>query len=95
VVLKVRGALVRYVPGLLRCQEHAAPLCPVDGRVRLRVLVDRASLEVFANGGAVSITTPFTPPAADRGLELYAENGTARVVSLRVWRMKSAWEGAR
>src|SRR5207248_4504086 len=37
----------------------AAPLEPDAGRIRLRVLLDRTSLEVFGNDGRVSLTSCF------------------------------------
>ena len=42
-----------------------APLEPIDGAVTLQVFIDRASLEVFANDGAVAISraAPRTPDA--------------------------------
>jgi len=86
-VLKARGATVEYVPGLLKCQGFAAPLEPADGKVHLRVLLDRTSVEVFANGGAASISATYLPPAEHQRLELLAEQGAARLVSLRVHRM--------
>lgn len=67
------------------------PLAPVNGRVRVRLLVDRGQLEVFGNDGALSAThtVPFGPAA--EGLRLFAEDGAARLVSVRLHRLRSAW----
>jgi len=37
----------------LYCQERYAPLKPMDGRIKLRILVDRTTLEIFANDGQI------------------------------------------
>ena len=69
-----------------------APLSPADGHLRLRVLVDRASIETFADGGRVSLTSCFLPNVNGAGLSLFAKEGTARVRSLVVYELKPAWQ---
>jgi sucrose-6-phosphate hydrolase SacC (GH32 family) len=74
--------------------SRAAPLTPFDGRITLRVLVDRTSIEVFANGGAVSLSgcclpdqnMPTIAPA------FFAEDGTAGLISCEGYTLKSAWD---
>jgi len=76
----------------------AAPAASLAGQagsgpargVRLRLLVDRASIELFGNGGALSMTSCFLPPKSDHSLALFAEGGTARLVSLSVTPLKRA-----
>jgi fructan beta-fructosidase len=65
--------------------RHGGPLALVDGRLRLRVLVDRSSVEVFGNGGLTVVTERIFPDPASRGVALFAEGGTARLVSLEAW----------
>ena len=62
-----------------------------DGRVRLRILVDRASVEVFANDGEYVLPNCFVPKVEDRSLALFAEGGQARVVGLTIHPVKSIW----
>jgi sucrose-6-phosphate hydrolase SacC (GH32 family) len=52
----------------LSCGEVKAKLKPVDGKVRLRILADRASLEIFANDGRVYM--PVRMPIDGRGLSI-------------------------
>jgi len=92
VVIKVRGATIRYSPGLLRVLDQVAPLDVVDGRIKLRVLVDRTSLEVFANDGLTSVSCALLPPEGDQDVELASETGSAQVVSLHLSKMHSIWE---
>ena len=71
--------------------RHAAPLPAKDGRVRLHVFVDWSSVEVFASDGQVTITDRIFPSPESDGVALFAEGGTARLVSLDVWEMASSW----
>jgi fructan beta-fructosidase len=89
----VRGESVRYsvADGTVTCLGRAGRLPAENGRIRLRLLVDRASIELFGNGGALSMTSCFVPPRDNRSLGLFAEGGTARLASLRVTPLKSAW----
>jgi sucrose-6-phosphate hydrolase SacC (GH32 family) len=92
IVMKARGATIRYVPGLLRCLDYTAPVKAVDGRIKLRVLVDRTSSEVFANEGEASISATFLPRESDQDVELWSEQGTARIVGLHLYKMHSVWD---
>ena len=56
VKLHVRGVTIIYDAGAgtLTCGETAAPVTPVDGRLDLRLLVDRGVLELYADHGRVA-----------------------------------------
>ncbi len=72
--------------------RHSA-LLPLgeSGRIQMHVLLDTSSVEVFGNGGRVAITDRIFPHPEDRGLEVYSEGGQARVMSLDLWTLQSAW----
>jgi sucrose-6-phosphate hydrolase SacC (GH32 family) len=91
--LRVRGEPVSYsvAGGKLSSLGSAAPLAPVNGRIQLQILLDRASLEVFGNDGRVSLTSCFLPKPENRSLEVYATGGAAKLVSLRVFELRSIW----
>jgi sucrose-6-phosphate hydrolase SacC (GH32 family) len=93
VTLRVRGQAITYRPKdkKLIVMGREAPLEPVDGRITLRVLLDRTSIEVFANDGRVSVTNCFLPRSKDKGVEASATGGVARIVSMKVNDLKSAW----
>jgi fructan beta-fructosidase len=72
--------------------EKSARLAADDGRIRLRILVDRASIEVFANDGEVYMPMDALPEDGQaKTLELFTEGGTARVRSLAVRELESIW----
>ncbi|HUF63909.1 MAG TPA: GH32 C-terminal domain-containing protein [Verrucomicrobiales bacterium] len=70
---------------------HAAPLEAADGRLQLRVLVDRGSIEVFANDGETVITDLIFPQSDSDGIEVFSRGGEAMVREMDVWRLRSTW----
>jgi fructan beta-fructosidase len=75
----------------LSCRKVVAPLTPIGERLRLRVLVDRGSIEIFGNDGRVAISAGATPNPSDGTVELATKGGDLIVSSLSVWKLKSAW----
>jgi fructan beta-fructosidase len=75
----------------LRCGQTTAPLAPVDGRVSLRILVDRGSVEVFGNGGAVAVSVGATLPEEQFPVQVFARGGHGMVRSAVVHRLKRVW----
>ena len=64
---------------------------PECGVLRLHLLLDRASIEVFGAGGAVVIPLGVVPADDARELAVAARGGTARLQSLDLWRLASIW----
>jgi len=93
VALTIRGIPVLWdaKKQALTCKNVTAPLKAVAGQVRLRLLVDHGSIEVFSNDGAVAMSVAVIPPDKERSLSLFARGGTARVAALEVIEMRSAW----
>ncbi|HEV8606815.1 MAG TPA: glycoside hydrolase family 32 protein [Tepidisphaeraceae bacterium] len=91
---RLRGEPVWYSTGnkqIMTGVVGSAPLDLVDGRVNLRILVDRTSLEIFGDDGRVSISSCFLPPPDNTFMETFANRGTARIRSLEIHELKSAW----
>ena len=62
---------------------------PVDGMVRLRVLVDASTVEAFVDDGTLVATTLVYPPARADGIAVSAAGGVATVRSLTVRPLRS------
>ena len=72
--------------------KHEAPLNPnQNGKVKMRILVDRSSVEVFGGGGITVVTDQIFPAENATGLSLYAKGGSARLVSLEAHHIESVW----
>jgi levanase len=68
---------------------QVAPLRPTKGKVTLRILVDWSSVEVFGGSGEAVITDQIFPDPASQGVQVFAENGTARLDGVRIWHLGS------
>jgi len=69
-------------------KEAAIPVD--DGKLDLRILGDRASLEIFAQGGLVSMPLYVKPGEFKPGLAWHSE-GTWPTLKQEVYELKSAW----
>ena len=67
-----------------------APVALEDGKLALTVYVDRASVEVFADGGRTTITDQVFPNAGADAIGLWADGGDAWLESLTVTPMHGA-----
>ena len=66
------------------------PAPTVDGKVTIRVLVDRASLELFVNQGQAAASFVVVPEAGNRRISVDGNN-ELKIVSLVVNELKSIW----
>jgi fructan beta-fructosidase len=91
--IKCRGAAVTCSAEKekLTCLGKEAPIDLSNGEITLRILVDRTSLEIFANDGKVVMTSGFLPAPEMTGLELFADGGNPKILSMTVHELKSAW----
>ena len=72
--------------------RHAAPVVSGSKQVVMHVLVDRSSVELFGDDGLAVVTDLIFPDGASQGVATYATGGTAKLVSLRAWKLKSVWK---
>jgi fructan beta-fructosidase len=59
--------------------------------LRLHILVDRNSIEVFADDGRVAMTNLVFPPPAARRIEFYSKGGQAGAIKTERWTLGSIW----
>ena len=86
-IFKIRGATVVLTQKTL---ESGSKPASATGQIHtVEILVDRASIEAFANDGEISSTRFFL--SNENGLSVRAENGSAIINSLAVYTLKSAW----
>ncbi len=80
----LHGVAVKSVPPL---PEKGSPSTSI---ITLDLLIDRTSIEAFANGGEASLTKAFLP--IDDNLSLQCFRGPVRIRSLEIYEMGSIWE---
>jgi fructan beta-fructosidase len=66
-------------------------LAPLDNKISLDILVDRASVEVYANGGIASISALLFTPENDKDFTLFNTGGELLVEELTITEIKSIW----
>lgn len=91
--IRYRGAAVVYSAEkkTLTSLGKEVPVEAIDGRIALRILIDRTSFEVFANDGKVSMSSCYLPNPEKAGLELIAGGESPKILSLTVHELKSIW----
>ena len=77
----------------LSCLGKSAVVEPVDGIIKLEILLDRTSLEIFANDGKVAMSSSFvsTEKKSD-GIYLFNIGGEILVEKLEVYPIKSMYQ---
>lgn len=90
----IRGQMLQYDVAAKKFTYKGKDVSaePVNGRMKLEILVDRTSMELFVNDGKISASFSFLPQAWDAPIEFYAHNGSVRFNPLIVRELNSAWD---
>jgi fructan beta-fructosidase len=64
---------------------------PVDNKIYLEILIDRSSIEVYANNGRAVVSGTFVPEAGGLEYVLYNTGGELMVDKLEITELNSAW----
>lgn len=100
VAFEIRGILVSYdtQSGVLnigpiskRKNKRSATLRPVAGRLSIRAILDRSTLDLIVNGGQAHLVGEARPDATEPFLRLAQGRQKARVAGAAFTEMKSAW----
>lgn len=91
--LAVRGVPVIYdvAKQELVCRDRRNPLPPTNGKIRLQLLVDRTSLEIFGNDGLLYMPMSGNFAPDDHGLALTVNDAAIHVESVEVNELKPIW----
>jgi sucrose-6-phosphate hydrolase SacC (GH32 family) len=76
----------------ISCKGKSTELKTVNGKIRLEILVDRTSIEVFGNDGRVYMPIGTILPDDNRTLELFSKDGSTGIDLLELYELRSAWE---
>jgi len=72
--------------------ELSAPLKAEDGSIRLRCIVDRTSIEIFANAGRIYMPCKFRPEDDEKTIAAFARGGAAEITSIKLRELESIWK---
>ena len=90
-----RGEKVTYTrsDNVLTLKGKKATVPLINNRIMLRFIVDRSSIEVFANRGEVTFSNLFWPEPSNRNLGFSPVGGSVRIISMEAYRLRSIWLG--
>lgn len=90
----INGKQIKYNRDSLQltCGEQKAKLNPVDDKIRMRILVDRVSIEIFANDGKIYMPIRAISTQDEKGIEVYTSGGNTTVSSIKVVELRSIWK---
>jgi sucrose-6-phosphate hydrolase SacC (GH32 family) len=91
---EIRGVPVVYdvEKKTISCKEEKAPCKPTSGKIKLRLLVDRTSIEIFINDGQYYMPMGSIPDDDNMSLKVFAKGGKAKIISLEVNELNSIWQ---
>ena len=72
--------------------QYHAPLKPEQGRISLRLYLDRSSIEVFANGGTTALSHLLFANGRIESVTFSASSGSARIVNLQAYQLVNPGE---
>lgn len=64
---------------------------PKQGRIRMEILLDKTSIEIFINDGEVPMAFYFIADEANKKIALISEGGETKLNSMDIFALKSAW----
>ncbi len=90
---KIPGTEVLYdvKRGALSILSSTMPIVPIDNKISLEILIDRTSIEIFANGGQSVVSTSFNPDEDANELVLYTNGGELGVDKMDIYKMNSIY----
>ena len=93
IAFQVRGIPVVYNPlrQQLSVNGHQAPVPLRDGKLDLRILLDRTTIEVFTSGGLTYIPMPAIAKADDHTVKVSVQGGPVKFHDMRVFELQSIW----
>ena len=72
--------------------KHTAPRIGDHRVLKMHMLFDSASVELFADDGKTALTDTFFPTQDFDDFEIYAREGTIRLFQVQMWQLKSIWK---
>ncbi|MEQ7799010.1 glycoside hydrolase family 32 protein [Pedobacter sp. ASV1-7] len=90
---KIRGKEIKYIGATkeISVGKVKAPVKLEKGNLNLRILVDRGSMEIFADKGQVVLSSLFTPDVKNKTLSMETIRTSTRINSLNIYGLKTMY----
>ncbi len=72
--------------------KHLAPRISTHSILKMHLLIDVASVELFADDGSVVMTDIFFPNEDFTTTKIFSKNGATVLINGHAWRLKSIWK---
>jgi len=77
--------------GVLTVLGSTVPLLPEDNIIKLEIVLDRSSLEIYANDGQAVVSNLFEADAKSKDVVLFTNGGELGIIQADAYEMKSIW----
>jgi fructan beta-fructosidase len=81
----------KTMSGILSTGVRTYELTPVNGKVKLRILVDTSIIDIFGNDGVGIIHDFFFPGIGNSGIEFFTIGGKVTVNFMKIYKMNTSW----
>ncbi|MCM4160951.1 hypothetical protein FHG64_06000 [Antarcticibacterium flavum] len=71
--------------------KMCAPVISNNKEIKLHILVDQASIEIFTNEGEKVFSALTFPGEQQKGIEVFSNGGKTELLELRMWELESIW----
>jgi len=96
----LRGLEILYdtKAGIIKARRPNDPsaseveVLPENGHIRMEILLDLTSVEIFINNGEIPMSFFYIPADSNHIISLISKGGNVLMNSLNVYKLKSAWE---
>jgi sucrose-6-phosphate hydrolase SacC (GH32 family) len=75
----------------LKCRDANINVKPINGKISLHILIDKTSIEIFANRGRESIFLSFPLDTENKSLQFFTRVGSVKVDKMDIWRLNGTW----
>jgi len=72
---------------------HTAPFVLSGSEIKLHLIIDAASVELFTANGKIAMTEIFFPAESFSGIRLYSKKGNVQLNSGTAYKLASIWQG--
>lgn len=70
---------------------HTAPRVSRNSKLRLHLIFDNSSVELFADDGEIAMTDIFFPTEDFTGSRFFSTGGKTRISNAKAWNLRSIW----
>ncbi len=92
--IEIFGQTISYRKNInaIEMEGIRAPLTPVDGKIKIRLITDRTSVEMFANDGSVQIAKCFVNSRKSPASVVISGNQDLESFEATVYNLRSVWK---